>query len=121
MQTNPYTAPRPQVIYEADQGHVDNAKALREKLHGICRKQLMHRHVLVKTIDGHQYEGVIVHLDEGNIYISLAEDGHHHRGYGYYYNNYRFFPGPAPYPVYNPGAAILPLVLYNLLAITLLT
>ncbi|MDF2923340.1 MAG: hypothetical protein K0R57_2254 [Paenibacillaceae bacterium] len=120
MQNNPYpmaSAPTPQVIYEADQAHVDTVKTVREKLHGICKKKLMHKHVMVRTIDGHQYEGVIVFVDDGNLYLNLAQDENLNRAY-----YYRFTPyGPVPYAPFNPGAAILPLVLYNLLAITLLT
>ncbi len=103
-----------QVVYQADNQHVDAVKGVREKLHGICKQRLMNRHVMVKTIDGHEYEGIIVFIDDGNVYLSLAQDEE---------LNKRFFPyggfyGPGPV---NPGGAILPLVLYNLLAITLLT
>lgn len=107
----------PQVIYEADRTHVDTVKTLREKLHGVCKTKLMHRYVRVQTLDGHEYEGVVVFIDGGQIYLSLAEE-----------DDNRFYPGPYPgypypaypYTPYNPGNAILPLVLYDLLAITLL-
>ncbi|MDF2937790.1 MAG: hypothetical protein K0Q90_3163 [Paenibacillaceae bacterium] len=106
-------SPVGQVMYQADNQHVEAVKGVREKLHGICKQRLMNRHVMVKTIDGHEYEGIIVFIDDGNVYLSLAEDEE---------LNKRFFPyGPGFYGPVNPGGAILPLVLYNLLAITLLT
>ncbi len=111
MSNNVYTPG--QVVYQADNQHVEAAKGVREKLQGICKHRLMNRHVMVKTIDGHEYEGIIVFIDDGNVYLSLAQDEE---------LNKRFFPyGPGFYGPVNPGGAILPLVLYNLLAITLLT
>lgn len=114
MEIQPQTSG--QLIYRADQAHVDAVKGLRTKLHGICKEKLMHKHVVVHTMDGHEYEGVIVFVDGGQIYLSLAEDEELARSYG------RFFPGPwgGPFTPFNPGGAILPLVLYDLLAITLL-
>lgn len=105
-----------QLIYQADPVHVDTVKNLRTKLHGICREKLMNKHVVVRTVDGHEYEGIIVFVDGGQIYLSLAEDEELTRN-----DPFRFFPGPwGPYAPYNPAGAILPLVLYDLLAITLL-
>ncbi|RAV02365.1 hypothetical protein [Paenibacillus sp. YN15] len=105
-------APAGQVVYQADNQHVETVKGVREKLHGLCKQRLMNRHVLVKTIDGHEYEGIIVFIDDGNVYLSLAVDEE---------LNKRFFPyGPGFYGPVNPAGAMLPLVLYNLLAITLL-
>jgi hypothetical protein len=105
----PYSNPK--VIYEADTTHVETVRSLREKLHGVCKTQLMNKYVKVQTLDGHEYEGVIVFVDGGQIYLSLAED---------YPEESRFFPYPNPYQPFNPTSAVLPLVLYDLLAITLL-
>lgn len=126
MLQQPYV-PNPQVIYEADQTHVETVKTLREKIHSVCKSQLMHKHVKVHTLDGHEYEGVIVFIDGGQLYLSLAEDEELSRSpvpYGPLspYSPYPHPPYPPhhPYPPFNPGGAILPLVLYDLLAITLL-
>lgn len=101
-----------QLVYQADTQHVNAVKGMREKLHGVCKQHMMNRHVLVKTIDGHEYEGVIVFVDDGNLYLSLAQDEELNR---------RFFPySPGISGAVNPAGAILPLVLYNLLVITLL-
>lgn len=105
----PYSNPK--VIYEADTAHVETVRSLREKLHGVCKTQLMNKYVKVQTLDGHEYEGVIVFVDGGQIYLSLAED---------HPQDSRFFPYPNPYQPFNPASAVLPLVLYDLLAITLL-
>ncbi|WP_438445739.1 hypothetical protein [Gorillibacterium sp. sgz5001074] len=128
--------PNPQVIYEADQAHVDTVKTLREKIHSLCKSKLMHKHVKVQTLDGHEYEGVIVFIDGGQLYLSLAEDEELMRSpypYGpvpprppyppYGPVPHHPYPPYSPYPpvpAYGPGGAILPLVLYDLLAITLL-
>lgn len=117
MLQQPYS--NPTVIYEADHGHVDTVKTLREKLHGICKSKLMHKYVNVRTMDGHEYEGVIVFIDGGQLYLSLAEESG--RDFRSLYPGYPYPGGyPHPYPPYSPGSAILPLVLYDLLVITLL-
>ncbi|WP_199621471.1 hypothetical protein [Paenibacillus alkalitolerans] len=61
----------------------------------------------MQTIDGHVYEGVILGAEGGVLHLGIRQPA------GYQ----RFF-----YPCYNPYYnVILPLVLYDLLAITLLT
>jgi hypothetical protein len=116
MLQQPYS--NPQVIYEADQVHVETVKTLREKLHGVCKTKLMNKYVKVQTLDGHEFEGIIVFIDGSQIYLSLAEDDD--RSYRIPYPGYPYPGYPQPYPPFNPGSAILPLVLYDLLAITLL-
>lgn len=115
MSMNPYG--NSQVVYQAEPAHVDTVKTIKEKLHGICKERLMHKHVLLKTLEGHEYEGVIVFIDGDLLYLSLAEDEQLNRS-DYWRYGYPFGPGFGP--SVNPGSAILPLVLYNLLAITLL-
>lgn len=106
----------PQIIYQADPVHVDTVNSIRKKLHGLCKEKLLNRHVLVKTVDGQEYEGVIVFVDEGQIYLSLARDEALEQSFARY-----AYPSPwGPYPPVNPTGAILPLVLFNLLTISLL-
>lgn len=62
----------------------------------------LNRHVRIQTINGQLYEGTVVHIDDGHIYLETA---------GYAQRQWI-------HPHYSP--AILPLVLYELLVITLL-
>ncbi|CAG7617553.1 hypothetical protein PAESOLCIP111_02038 [Paenibacillus solanacearum] len=98
-----------QVLYQADSQSVHTLKAIRDRIHHIC-KQHTNQFVRIQTVEGHVYEGVIVSCDEGHVYVRVSQQqGHHgHRG----------FWGPGAAAAYNN--AILPLVLYNLLVITLL-
>ncbi|KIL36638.1 hypothetical protein SD71_06400 [Cohnella kolymensis] len=90
----------PNAIYKADSHWCEQVRKTRQKLAGAC-SHCLHRRVRVETIDGKSYEGVIVGHD--NTYLHLATG--QNRFYGY---------GP-----YSAGF-ILPLVLFDLLAITLL-
>jgi hypothetical protein len=98
-----------QVIYRADPNIAAAVKKLREKAGIACRKCL-NRHVRVQTISGQIYEGMIVNADEHHVYLNVAANQAHTR---------QFFPYGSPY--YNPYySTILPLVLYDLLVISLL-
>lgn len=88
----------PTPIYRADAQWCDQVRATREKLSRLCG-QCVNRPVRVQTIDGHTYEGTVI--GSGNGYLHLAV------------RNHRFF---GPYA----ASAILTLVLYELLVITLL-
>ncbi|WP_246120512.1 hypothetical protein [Cohnella terricola] len=85
-------------LYKADSQWSDQIRRTRQKLAGVSG-QCMNRRVRVETVDGHTYEGVVVGSD--NTYLHLMT------------GDTRFF-GP-----YASGA-ILTLVLYELLVITLL-
>lgn len=91
-------AAQPQQLYQADQQAVNAMKKHKEQLCSICQ-QYNNRYVRVTTIDGEVYEGHLSHYDQHHLYLRIAHP------------QQRF---------YNPYAAVLPLVLYNLLAITLL-
>ncbi|WP_409340382.1 hypothetical protein [Paenibacillus sp. MBLB4367] len=84
----------------------------------------MNRRVSVITVDGRRHEGVIVGVDEQNVYLDMSESPDYRAetlstkrkkaktsgfGYGYGYGNGFGF-----------GGAILPLVLFSLLAIALI-
>lgn len=92
------SARSPNTIYTADSHWCDQVRRTRQRLAGVCA-QCVNRRVRVETIDGQIYEGVVVGYD--NTYLHLST------------NQNRFF-GP-----YSAGF-ILPLVLFDLLAITLL-
>ncbi|WP_010277439.1 LSm family protein [Paenibacillus senegalensis] len=71
----------------------------------VC-KTCMNRKVRVETRLGETYEGHIVHVDDHYVYLRLDQE-----------QSRAFFPG-----AYNPffNQTVLPLVLFNLLTITLL-
>ncbi|WP_284645584.1 hypothetical protein [Paenibacillus silviterrae] len=98
---------QPQVLFRADPHVVSSLKSVRDHVHHICRQ---HRNQLVRieTMDGHVYEGVLVHCDKGILYLSVRNP----------------VPTPTPYRAlsqqYYYNNVILPLVLYELLVITLL-
>jgi hypothetical protein len=124
-------------------GCVDTLHRKREQLQQVCRSY-MNRPVRVETIDGEVVEGVLVQADRRHVYIAVRPNmpdfrvpypGYPGLGPGFgpgfgpgpgpgYYPGPGFGPGPypAPYPGYypNPAGAILPLVLYELLVISLL-
>lgn len=99
-----------QPLYQADPGLVQSVQKARERIHQAC-DHCLNRHVRVQTLDGQVHEGVVVHVDDHFLYLNASAPNDHARGffnplfsgYGFGYNN-----------------VVLPLVLYNLLAITLL-
>jgi hypothetical protein len=96
-----------QVVYQAEPGFVQTLQSIRINIHGLCG-MYKSRMVRVQTVDGMTHEGIIVHVDARHLYLSVSQMGHQRAfgypyGGGYYYNN-----------------VILPLVLYELLLITLL-
>ena len=88
----------PAQVYKADNQWSEQVRKTRQKLAGICG-QCMNRTVRVQTMDGHTYEGVVVGSDQSYLHIMTGDA--------------RFF---GPYA----SNAILTLVLYELLVITLL-
>lgn len=97
-----------QALYEADPALVQSVKSARERLHHVAR-HCINRPVRVQTMDGHVHEGVVVNVDDCHLYLSVTVPDHQARGF--------FNP---LYQAYTYNNVILPLVLYNLLAITLL-
>ncbi|MFD0959822.1 hypothetical protein [Paenibacillus chungangensis] len=87
------------VIYEANPQHTATVQEIRERLMKMCGGH-MHRFVRVQTIDGHVYEGMILHVDQHILYLQCTIQDP--RSYNSRFN------------------AILPLVLFELLVITLL-
>lgn len=96
----------PHTIYQADPAQIQTLHAVRDKI-----QDAIHRHpnsyVRVQTLEGHTHEGRIVRVEHGILYLSVQHPHHH----------------PGHRPVYNPypSSVILPLVLYELLVIVLLS
>ncbi|MEK8126793.1 hypothetical protein WMW72_02620 [Paenibacillus filicis] len=107
MSNAPFTGQH-QSIYELDSKELELLHKCKQKVHSICSQHL-HKPVRVQTIDGSTHEGVIVHVDHTHVYLQMPAT--HTRA---------FFPGAyAPFnPYYNN--VVLPLALFNLLAIALL-
>lgn len=89
---------RSEPVYQAENGWIDRIRGTREKLAAVCG-QCKHRAVRIHTVDGHVYEGTMLGVSGCHLYLGTRDT--------------RFF-GP-----YAAGF-ILPLVLYELLVITLL-
>ncbi|MBJ6362163.1 hypothetical protein ACFOQM_12755 [Paenibacillus sp. GCM10012307] len=83
--------------------------SVRSQLHQLCNEHI-HRLVKIETIDGDVFEGHVAHFDNSYLYLNLS-----HPGY-----TRAFVPGFG-FPGSNPNSNfILPLVLFNLLTISLL-
>lgn len=107
------TMPAAQAVYEADASMMQTVQYCRERIHHVCKQYMNHR-VQVRTVQGQIYEGTLSGFDELHLYLDTSMPT---------YGNRQFFPGPYPTPYlpYNPYySTILPLVLFDLLAITLL-
>jgi hypothetical protein len=103
---NPY-AMQPQVVYQADPASIQAMQSIKGKVmeQGM---QCMHRQVRVQTMQGHQLDGTIVHLDHQYMYLKVELNPEAMRQS---FNPY--------YTPYNTGI-ILPLALYELLVLSLL-
>lgn len=91
-----------QVLYHADPNAEHTLRSIRDRVHHICGSYV-NRLVRVRTLDGHIYEGIIIRCDSGHLYLRVTNPGVHR-------------------PFYGPSdAAILTLVLFELLVIVLLS
>ncbi|WP_054954658.1 hypothetical protein [Paenibacillus dakarensis] len=89
-----------QLLYQARPDHPQTLKSNRDHIHNLCN-QHRNQHVRVETLDGETFEGMIMHCDRGILYLRLqATSGQR---------------ALSPF-----SSVILPLVLYELLVITLL-
>ncbi|KGE17630.1 hypothetical protein [Paenibacillus wynnii] len=117
------------VIYQADPAVIQHLHGVKESLHQSC-KPYMNHNVKVQTLDGQMHEGVISGLDNKHLYLSVTVTQETARGF--YNPYYKPYPGyyPGQYPGYYPGYqypgygyynnVILPLALFDLLAIALI-
>ena len=109
---NPMTSAQP--VYEADASIMHTIHQCRDRIHHVC-KQHMNKRVMVNTVEGQSYEGMLAGFDDHYLYLDVSVSVGMRP------------PFPVPYPVnpsyggYNPYyQQILPLVLFNLLTISLL-
>ncbi|MCD1258669.1 hypothetical protein B5M42_007455 [Paenibacillus athensensis] len=94
------------VIYQADPAWAAQAMHKREAVMSAVHACMGHT-VRIQTIDGQMYEGVLVGVDGRHVMLQVNE---------------RSYPSSASRAFYNPAAAtILPLVLFELLVIVLLS
>ncbi|RXZ80404.1 hypothetical protein EBB07_18785 [Paenibacillaceae bacterium] len=99
--------PKPTPIYQCQSDVHQMLRSVHDHLHQLCGQHVS-RLVKVEMMDGDVYEGHIVHCDKGIVYLSLSNAGYARA----------FFPG-FQNPNFNSNV-VLPLVLFNLLTISLL-
>ncbi|MBP1999276.1 hypothetical protein J2Z69_000295 [Paenibacillus shirakamiensis] len=96
-----------QIVYQAHPNTLQHLQNVKDQIRQACAVHA-NRPVYVKTLDGQSFEGVIVNTDDKYLYISISHGPANNRYLGgpggYYYNN-----------------SILPLVLYELLVISLVS
>jgi hypothetical protein len=107
MSKNNPNPTQPQTVYQADPAFIQSIQAMKANVleHS---KHCMHRPVRIQMVEGQVLEGTVVHVDSDYIYLKVEMNPEIMR---------------QPFnPYYNPynSSVILPLVLYNLLVITLL-
>lgn len=107
------------VIYKANPQFVEMLKKTRQQCQNICSKHF-YRPVRVETIQGQVYEGRIVNMDPYHLYLEVTPPASSRQFYSPYGGP--FYPGYPPYSPYPSPyqSVILPLVLFDLLAISLL-
>lgn len=96
-----YPGYQQQTLYQAEPNTSHALKSVREQISHICMKYV-NQQVRIETLDGDVFEGMIVNCNKGILYIQMPipqQTGQR----SFVYNN-----------------LILPLVLYELLVITLL-
>ncbi|WP_271754325.1 hypothetical protein [Cohnella sp. JJ-181] len=96
-----YPATHEHVLFQADPNAVTTLRSIRDRIYHVSSTHV-DRRVRVQTLDGNIYEGTIVHVDRGHVYLKVSPP-----------SGQRAFFGPSE-------AAILTLVLFELLVIVLL-
>ncbi|UQZ83146.1 hypothetical protein SK3146_02307 [Paenibacillus konkukensis] len=100
-------------VYQMQPSVAQTLHSTKEQVRGLCR-QYLHHPVRVQTVHGHTYDGVITHIDAYHVYLQMMP------------GNVRVVQADARgflNPFFGAGAYnnfILPLVLYELLVISLL-
>lgn len=120
------TGQQSRVVYQADESLVHSVRKMRDHCHSIGR-HILNQPVRVQTIDGQMFEGTVVKLEGGVLYMQTNMGQNHAHTVNPNlpsYGDYRAYPGV---PGFGPGfgfnpyyQTILPLVLYELLVISLL-
>jgi len=96
---------RIQPLFQMESNVIETLHKTKEHIRGLCHQYLNHP-VRVQTVHGQTFDGYIVDIDEYHVYLSPMP-GHVRSFFGGF--------GPAAY-----NSVILPLVLYELLVISLL-
>lgn len=91
-----------QTLYRMDAPTMQTLKSVQNHI-GNITKNHVNKYVRVETVDGDVFEGLLIHCDRGILYLKLPSHG----------TSRGFFPG-------YQSDVILPLVLFNLLAISLI-
>ena len=91
-----------QLLYQSDPTVASTLNSIRDHVYNATCNHL-NRRVRIQTLDGHTYEGMIVHVDNRHMYLRVSPPP-----------GQRLFFGPS-------DAAILTLVLFELLVIVLLS
>ncbi|MEK3735458.1 MULTISPECIES: hypothetical protein [Paenibacillus] len=115
------TYPGQQLLFQCDHQLVNSMKKHKEHAYQSLQKALHHK-VRVHTMDDEIVEGVIINVDAKNVYIHIEHDPRGLYPYGPRPRPpYPPYGGYPPYPA-NPyySNVILPLALFNLLAVSLL-
>lgn len=94
------------VIYEAKPDCQKAVQQAKQDAYQAC-SQYVNRYVRLQRMNGNSHEGYIVHVDPEFVYLQVPQ-----QGASRFYNPY--------YPNYYYNTTVLPLVLFDLLAITLL-
>jgi hypothetical protein len=92
-------------IYQSNPSIQQAMKSVNDHIHQLCADHI-NQLVKVETTDGDVFEGHIHHCDRGIVYLRMPDDG----------SNRGFFPGAFG----ASSSLVLPLVLFNLLTISLL-
>ncbi|MCG7408781.1 hypothetical protein MH117_15220 [Paenibacillus sp. ACRRX] len=91
-----------QALYQMDPTTMHNLKSIQDHIGDICNNHV-NKLVRVETVDGDVFEGLLIHCERGILYLRLPSHG----------------PSRGLVPNFH-NDFILPLVLFNLLAISLI-
>ena len=98
----PQQEQREQTLYKMDSNMMHTLRSIQDQI-GNLSKHHVHKYVRVETTDGDVFEGRLIHCEKGILYLELPSHG----------TSRGFAPG-------FQNNVILPLVLYNLLVISLI-
>ncbi|KAE8559935.1 MULTISPECIES: hypothetical protein [Paenibacillus] len=104
-----YNTVSPQTLYQARPEFQQELKKVHDHLHYQLSPYMNHT-VRVQTMDHQVYEGTIAHMDADHLYLRVPQQ-YHSSSLG----------APIPDRSYAYNNVILPLVLFNLLVIVLLS
>lgn len=91
-----------QTLYRIDSTTMHNLRSIQDHVGNICKKHV-NTLVRVETVDGDVFEGLLIHCERGILYLRLPSHGTSRSFVPSFQNDF-----------------VLPLVLFNLLAISLI-